>query len=115
MDQATMITMGASVATNIIFVKWKIEKERYSDALLDGIIFIGLVYLFSRTVSGLSIATLAASFVSFYLYFSPPKEFFKFNINSLEKRKNNKRPNKEIWEEWKKEDVDGEWDKSWEV
>ena len=101
MDQLSLTIMGISVATNIIFVKWKIENERYSDAILDGVIFVALSMLFAKTVSGLSIATLASSIVSFYLYFSPPKEFMNLNIF---KKKNKKRlSNAELWEEWKRE------------
>ena len=77
MNDSSLIIMAISVATNIIFVKWKIERNRYSDAILDGIIFASLIFIFSKTVSGLSIATLASSIVSVYLFFSPPREFFK--------------------------------------
>jgi len=114
MDQASMLIMGASVATNIIFVKWKIEKERYSDALLDGIVFIGLILIFAKTVSGLSIATLASSFVSFYLFFFPPKEFFNLNfINNRSNNKSNKRSNREIWEKYKKQKLSKEDEELW--
>ncbi len=82
MDNFGLIIMAISVATNIIFVKWKLEHKRHYDALLDGIVFIFLITIFSKTVTGLSIATLASSFVSIYLYFSPPKKLFSF------KRKN---------------------------
>jgi len=78
MNEYTVLAMAVSVATNIIFVKWKIERERYSDAILDGLIFAMLIFIFARTVTGLSIATMASSIVSVYLFFSPPKEFFKF-------------------------------------
>jgi hypothetical protein len=66
------LIMGVSVFTNLWAVKMKLERKRYSDAILDGAIFIILMMVFAGTVSGLSIATMASSIFSFYLYFSPP-------------------------------------------
>jgi len=66
------LIMGISVFTNLWAVKMKLERKRYSDAMLDGAVFVILMMVFAGTVSGLSIATMASSIFSFYLYFSPP-------------------------------------------
>ena len=99
MDSLSLLVLAVSVATNFIFIKFKLERKRYSDAILDGIVFTLLIILFSGTVTGLSVATLASSIVSVYLYFSPPPELFKLK-DSIIKRKTKSEP--EATPNWKK-------------
>jgi Zn-dependent membrane protease YugP len=74
----------------------KIERKRISDAILDGFILVLLGFLFSGTIAGLMIGTIASAIVSLYLMISPPKEFFtpkgkekykSLNIQSILKNK----------------------------
>ena len=81
MNSIIMIVMGIAVAFNLIIIKWKIEHERYSDALLDGIVLVLLGIIFAGTISGLMVGTVASAIVSLYLMIVPPKEFFKLNTN----------------------------------
>ena len=72
-NELTMIIAGIAVAFNLMIIKIKIEKKRYSDATLDGSLLILLGLLFSGTITGLMIGTVASSIISIYLYFFPPK------------------------------------------
>jgi len=54
-------------------VKWKLENDRYADASLDAGVLVLLGWLFSGTISGLAIATIASAIMSLALLFSPPK------------------------------------------
>ena len=93
MDIAMLIAASTATAGNILVLKVKIEKERYSDALLDGIIFIALGFAFMGTITGLQIAVIASAIVSLYLWFFPPKEFFG---NFVSKTIDTKKPKKKI-------------------
>lgn len=64
--------MGFATAANLGIIKMKLEKRRNLDAAVDGTILVLLGWLFSGTVSGLAVATVASMFISFYLYLSPP-------------------------------------------
>ncbi len=83
MTTELMVIAAVATAANILILKIKIEKERYSDALLDGLIFIALGFAFMGTITGLQIAVIASSLVSLYLWFFPPKEFFGEFIKTL--------------------------------
>jgi len=76
-----------SVATFINFasVKVKFDKHRYSDAVLDLGIFAAISFMFSGTITGLTIGMISSALLSIYLWFSPPKEFFTFKEKSNNK------------------------------
>lgn len=67
------LLIGIAAAFNFLIIKWKIEKQRYSDALLDAIILATLSLIFSGTLGGMVIATIGSAVVSISLFFSPPK------------------------------------------
>jgi len=74
MGALAIILFGMATAMNIAVIKWKLEKDRNSDALLDGIMLVTLTWIFGGSISGLAVATIASSFVSLYLLISPPDE-----------------------------------------
>jgi len=84
MTTGLMLIAGICTAGNILILKVKIERKRYSDALLDGLIFVALGFVFMGTVTGLQIAVIASSVVSLWLWFFPPKEFFGDFIKSIQ-------------------------------
>jgi hypothetical protein len=77
MDMSSTMIMGVAVAANILIIKFKIDRQRYSDALLDSTILVLIAFIFKGTISGLMVGTVASAIVSIYLWFSPPKEYFK--------------------------------------
>ncbi len=72
MDLITIMIMGIATAANLAIIKIKLEKSRNADALVDGTILVALGFIFSGTISGLAVATVASMFISGYLYISPP-------------------------------------------
>ena len=73
MESSLIWTMGVSVFINIAVLKWKIEHDRGADAALDAGVLVLLGWLFSNTISGLAIASIASMAFSMYLLVSPPK------------------------------------------
>lgn len=67
------LIIGMCVFLNIAFIKWKFDQTRYSDATLDVILLVGVMYLFSGSYGALVIGTVASAMVSIFLFFSPPK------------------------------------------
>ena len=55
----------------------KVNRKRYSDAILDGGILALVGFVFKSTVSGLLIGVIASSIVSLYLFFSPPPQLLE--------------------------------------
>jgi hypothetical protein len=83
MSNGTIVIAGVAVAANLLVIHQKIKRERYSDAALDGFLLVMIAIVFSGTISGLMIGTVASSIVSIYLWFSPPKEYFKDIFDSF--------------------------------
>lgn len=67
------ILVGFAVFFNIAFIKWKFDRERYADAILDLVLLVLVAILFSGSYGALVVGTVASALVSLYLYFSPPK------------------------------------------
>ena len=68
-----MFLMGFAVFLNLFAIKWKVENERFADAGLDAAILVLIGWLFSSSIAGLMIGTIASSLMSLYLLISPPK------------------------------------------
>ena len=68
-----LILMAIAVWFNIVFIKWKFEKERFVDAIFDLSLMIGVMFLFSGTYSALVVGTIASALISIHLFFFPPK------------------------------------------
>lgn len=68
-----LIFMAIAVWFNIVFIKWKFEKERYLDAIFDLSLMLGVMFLFNGTYSALVVGTIASALISIHLFFFPPK------------------------------------------
>lgn len=74
------LILGIVSALNFIFILHKFQKNRIEDAVLDSLLFIGVVFLFNGTYAGMVVGMVASLLVSIYLYFNPPnlvKSWFK--------------------------------------
>ena len=67
------VVMGVAVAFNFLFLKWKLEKKRIPDFMLDLTLLVVIFVYFSSSTALLLIGTVASAIISVYLYFSPPK------------------------------------------
>jgi len=65
--------MGVALAFNLLILKYKLENDRWVDAMLDGAILVSLALIFGGTIKGLIIATIASAIVSLWLLAFPPK------------------------------------------
>jgi hypothetical protein len=72
MGALAIILFGMATAMNIGVIKWKLEKDRNADALLDAILLVALAWIFGGSITGLAVATISSSFISLYLLVSPP-------------------------------------------
>ncbi len=77
MDLVTILIMGIATAMNLGIIKAKLEKSRNADAIVDGTILLLLGWVFSGTISGLAVATVASMFISLYLLVSPPDKLIE--------------------------------------
>lgn len=68
-----LLVIGIATAFNFMVIKYKVEKERYLDALLDLFTLSTLSFIFMGTYDGLVVSTIASAIISVYLYFVPPK------------------------------------------
>ncbi len=65
--------IGLATFFNLVAIKWKLENERYGDAILD-ISTMGIAaFLFAGTMAGMSAAMIASALMSLYLLKYPPK------------------------------------------
>jgi fructose-specific phosphotransferase system IIC component len=74
------VIIGLAAAFNMLVIKWKLESERTADAILDITFLTILSTLFSGSMGGMIIATIASAATSLALYFNPPtfhKKLFK--------------------------------------
>ena len=67
------IVIGCAVFFNIAVIKWKYDKARYGDAILDFACLVAVAILFSGSYAALVVGTIASALVSMYLLVSPPK------------------------------------------
>ena len=87
MDIFQVLIIGGAVAFNVLIIKHKLEKFRYADAALDTAVLFVLAILFAGSLGGLQVATVASAIVSIYLWYNPPRQFFKLKINPKNKFK----------------------------
>ena len=73
MDGTMIMIMGFALAFNMIVIKMKFEHGRSGDAWFDLGSLVILGWLFSGSVGGLAMGTIASAIISVYLFFSPPK------------------------------------------
>ena len=72
METGFILLAAVATAINFIFLKYKLEKKRYSDFITDIATMLVLGMLFAGTMGGLAIAMLAGFIISVYLWFRPP-------------------------------------------
>ncbi len=77
MNGTYILIGGLATGLNLIIIKVKLDRKRYSDAILDGGILALVGIVFKSTISGLMIGVVASSIVSLYLFFSPPPQFLE--------------------------------------
>ena len=68
------LVMGIALAFNLIIIKYKLDKDRTLDAVLDAGALILLGIVFGGTISGLIIATIASAIISFWLLLTVKKK-----------------------------------------
>ena len=81
------LLIGLAAAFNFLVIKWKIEKGRYEDAVLDAILLAALSFLFGGTLGGMVIATIGSAVISISLFLKPPKIPFSISNGFLEELK----------------------------
>ena len=92
MDIISILMFGFATMMNLAILKWKLEQDRYTDAALDFSILVLLAWLFSGTMTGLAIATIASAIISLYLMISPPDKLIaKLKAKSKHKKRTKKR------------------------
>ncbi len=95
MDIISILVFGLATMGNLAILKWKLEQGRNTDAALDFTILVVLAWLFSGTMTGLAIATVASAFMSLYLMVSSPDKLIaKLKADAKHKKRVKKRKNK---------------------
>lgn len=67
------LLIGIAVFFNIAVIKWKFDKARYLDGILDTALLIAIAIVFGNSYGALVVGTVASALVSLYLLVSPPK------------------------------------------
>jgi len=72
----TILIVGVAIGFNFIILKYKYDKGRHLDLVLDLIVLVTLSYLFGGTILGMASAMVGGALVSLYLLFTtkPPEE-----------------------------------------
>lgn len=73
MELSIFLIIGLAVAFNCLVIKYKFEKQRWADGVLDLSLLVVLSFLFMGSFGGLVVSTIASAFISVYLYIFPPK------------------------------------------
>ncbi len=68
--------IGLVTAFNFIVIYWKLNSNRIADGVLDLSIFGAIAFMFSGTITGLTVGMIASFVVSFYLLIKPPELSF---------------------------------------
>jgi hypothetical protein len=70
-----LIIMGIITAFDFLILKWKLERGRYADFVMDLGLLLVIIQLFHGSMAGMVIGMIAQVIISFYLLISPPKLF----------------------------------------
>lgn len=68
-----LLLIGLVSAFNMLIIKFKLEKKRFADAILDLFLLVVLGWLFKGTYAGMVVAMVASMSISLFLLVSPPK------------------------------------------
>ena len=66
-----VLVIGIATAFNFLVIMWKFRTEREADAMLDFGIFAAISYMFSGTISGMSVGMVASAIISIFLLYYP--------------------------------------------
>lgn len=66
-----VLVIGIATAFNFVIIMWKFSNNRPEDAVLDFGIFAAISYMFSGTISGMSVGMVASAIISVWLLFNP--------------------------------------------
>jgi len=88
-----ILSFGLATAANLAVLKFKLEHYRYVDAAIDAAVLIILAWIFSGSIAGLAIATVASSFVSLYLLVSSPDTLVERVFGKKKKKKKKRKKN----------------------
>ena len=67
-----LLLIGVITAFNLMIFRLKFSQGRYGDLALDFITFAFLTTFFGHTLGGMTIAMVAGTIISLYLYVFPP-------------------------------------------
>jgi hypothetical protein len=90
-NQVEFAIIGIAVFFNIAIIKWKFDRARYADAILDMLLLTAVTIVFSGTFGGLVVGTIASAMVSMYLIASPPTYFNGIYQKFIERSKRRRR------------------------
>jgi hypothetical protein len=76
------IFLAAILTADILFVRFKFNRQGFFPAAIDIALLVLINSVIGGTIAGEIIGTVAAFFISIWLWFNPPRLFLKF-----EKRK----------------------------
>lgn len=68
-----ILLIGIATAFNFMIILWKFKTNRTENAVIDLCILGALAWMFSGTITGMTIGMIASCFISVYLLVSPPK------------------------------------------
>lgn len=68
-----LLLIGLVAAFNMLIIKYKLERKRFADAILDLFLMVVLGWLFKGTYAGMVVAMVASMSISLFLLASPPK------------------------------------------
>ena len=74
MGAGIILLAGVATFFNIAIIYWKWGRGQQQNAIIDGIILAGVMYVFSGTLGALAIGTIASSLFSVFLIAKPPRE-----------------------------------------
>ncbi len=91
MSAFAIIFAGIAVAFNILIIFWKIEQGRSADAVFDTVFLILIGWVFSGSLAGLVIGTVASAIISMALIVHPPDNLISKMNKGREKGKKARR------------------------
>ena len=78
------IVIGIVTAINFLFIKKKFDLKRYEDAILDLLLLVVILVIFSGSYGALVVGMVASLIISISFYANPPA-FITPLINNLKK------------------------------
>ena len=67
------LIIGIAAFFNVVIIIHKLNKKRYVNGVIDGLLLIAVMILFSGSYGALVVGTIASALISIYLNFVPLK------------------------------------------